>query len=125
MIIKTKNFNPDIDVRLKCTCGKILCDERSVSQETLDRVQLVRDDIQRPLKVTSGGRCQYHPDEQHRTTPADHQMCQVVDVEVQGGNMRGEVVRLALKHGFNAIGVAKTFVHMGYREDCDLVMWVY
>jgi len=124
-MIQTKNFNPESDKKLICTCGHILCDKRSVSQETLDRVQLVRNDLNMPMPVNSGGRCQYHPDERHRTTPADHQNCNVVDVGVSGGNMRGEVVRLGLKHGFNAIGVAKAFVHLGYRKDCKLVMWVY
>jgi len=124
-MIQTKNFNPKTDPKLLCTCGHILCDERSVNQITLNRVQLVRNDINQPLPVNSGGRCPYHQDEQNRTTPADHQLCQVVDVGVSGGHMRGAVVRSALTRGFNAIGIAKTFVHLGYREDCKLVMWVY
>jgi len=124
-MIQTKNFNPETDPKLLCTCQNILCDKRSVNQETLNRIQLVRNDINQPLPVNSGGRCQYHPDEKHRTTPADHQLCQGVDVGVRGGIMRGEIVRLGLKHGFNAIGVAKNFVHLAYRKDCRLVMWVY
>ncbi len=122
-MIQTKNFNPDSDPKLKCTCGKILCDERSVSQFVLDKIQLIRDDMNQPLKVNSGGRCQYHPNEVHRTTPADHQNCMGIDIAVSGGVMRGKLIKLGLTYGFNAIGVYSTFVHLGYREGCELVMW--
>ena len=124
-MIKTKNFNPTTDPKLLCTCGHKLCDKRSVKQEVLDKVQLVRDDVDRGMVVTSAGRCPYHPDEVQRTTPADHQKCIAVDVRVSGGVQRMEMVTLGLKHGATAIGVAKTFVHLGWRENAPLVMWVY
>ena len=88
-------------------------------------IQQIRTDMNKPLTVNSGGRCQYHPDEIHRTTPADHQNGCGIDIAVQGGEMRGQLVEMALDYGFNAIGVAKNFVHLGFREDCKLVMWVY
>ncbi len=124
-MIQTKNFNPESDRKLICTCGHILCDKRSVSQFVLNKIQLIREDLNQPLSITSGGRCQYHQNEAHRTTPADHQLCQAVDVAVSGGVMRAKLVKLGLTYGFNAIGVAKTFVHLGVREDCELVIWVY
>ena len=125
MAISTKNFNPETDPKLLCTCGHSLCDKRSVRQDVLNRVQLVRDDIDRAMGITSGGRCPYHPDEEDRKTPADHQECVVVDVTVHGGVQRMEMVTLGLKHGATAIGVAKTFVHLAWREDSPIVMWVY
>ena len=124
-MIFTDNFNPETDPKLLCTCGNSGCDKRSVSQETLNRMQLVREDANRPLQVTSGGRCPLHANELHRTTPADHQNCVGIDVAVVGGLQRAQVVSLGLKYGFNAIGVAKGFVHLGYREGSPLIMWVY
>lgn len=124
-MIQTDNFNPETDPKLLCTCGNILCDKRSVDQQTLNRLQQVRREYSKPLTVNSGGRCQYHPDESHRTTPADHQNCVGVDIAVQGGIMRGNIVELGLDYGFNAIGIAKTFVHLGYRVGCKLVIWTY
>lgn len=124
-MIQTKNFNPKTDPKLLCTCGSILCDKRSVNQQVLNRVQQIRNDVRKPLTVNSGGRCQYHPDEIHRATPADHQNCCGIDITVQGGEMRGQLVAMGLDYGFNAIGVAKNFVHLGFREDCKLVMWTY
>ena len=124
-MIQTKNFKPSIDKKLLCTCGHIDCDKRSVNQLVLDMVQLVRDDIGRGLTVTSGGRCSNHPDELCRVTPADHQNCIAVDIAVSGGLQRWEVIKLALKHGFNAIGIAKTFIHLGYRDGGTPVIWTY
>ena len=125
MRVETKNFNPDSDVKLICTCGHHLCDKRSVRQVVLDRVQRLREEIGRPLTITSGGRCIHHPNEIHRTKPADHQKGIAVDISVSGGVARDELVRLGIKHGFNAIGIAKTFVHLGYRHGEQSVMWVY
>lgn len=124
--INTKNFDPSTDPKLLCTCGHEDCDQRSISQEHLDRVQQVRD-VVGPLSVTSGGRCPNHPDEVHRTTPADHQKGQGIDVRCTGAN-RGNVVAAGIKAGCNAIGVAKTFVHLGHRSELPsdhLTMWVY
>ena len=127
-MIQTKNFNPNYDKKLLCTCGHPKCDKRSVKQEVLNGIQLIRNDADRPLTITSGGRCQWHPDELKRLNPADHQKCNAVDIFVQGGLERGEIVALAIKHGFNSIGVAKTFVHVGFRDhliDGDIIMWTY
>jgi len=124
-VIQTENFKPSTDKKLLCTCGNVACDKRSVSQDTLDRAQLVRDDAMRGLTVTSGGRCPNHPKELCRITPADHQNCVGIDIAVNGGLERGQLVKLGLKHGFNAIGVAKTFVHLGFREGSPLVIWTY
>ena len=127
MLIATTNFSPYTDKKLLCTCGHALCDKRSVDQETLDRAQIGRDILGHSLSVNSGGRCPNHPNEIHRTTPADHQKGKGIDVGVTGAT-RGNVVCAGLDAGFNAIGIAKTFVHWGYREDLPeghVVMWVY
>ena len=126
-MLSTKNFNPDDDPKLLCTCGHPDCDRRSVDQPTLDKAQIVRDDILIPLPVRSGGRCPNHPDEVHRTTPADHQKRKGIDVAATGAS-RGNIVRAGIGAGFNAIGVAETFVHLGYRPELPpghITMWVY
>ena len=126
-MIKTKNFNPTIDKKLLCTCGHADCDKRSVSQEHLNRTQKDRTLLGVTMTVTSGGRCPHHPNEAHRTTPADHQKGQGIDIKCNGSN-RGNIVNAAIKSGCNAIGVAKTFVHLGYRHELPkghLTIWVY
>lgn len=126
-MIYTADFHPDVDTKLLCTCGHPLCDKRSVSQEHLDRVQIARTIDGNPWAVTSGGRCEYHPDEIHRKTPADHRKGQGADVSCNGST-RGNIVDAGIKSGCNAIGVAKTFVHLGYRPELPeghVTMWVY
>lgn len=125
MIIKTKNFNPRTDPKLLCTCGHVDCDQRSVNQDLLSMVQFIRDEVKRPLTITSGGRCPNHPDEKNRTTPADHQKGQGIDIYVSGGVERSQIIWWAMLGGFNAIGVAKTFVHIGLREGKKDVVWTY
>ena len=127
MMISTANFHPDTDPKLLCTCGHPDCDQRGLSQEHLNRVQKAREFVRHSLTVTSGGRCPNHPDEVHRSTPADHQKQQGCDVAVTGAT-RGNVVQAGIKAGCNAIGVAKTFVHLGHRPELPeghLTMWVY
>ncbi len=127
MTIQTKNFNPQYDKKLLCTCGHVDCDKRSVSQGTLDRAQVAREILDHSCTVTSGGRCPNHPNEVHRSTPADHQKGNGIDIACNGAN-RGNIVKAGIEAGFNAIGVAKTFVHWGYREELPeghLTMWVY
>ena len=128
MTIETKNFNPETDKKLLCTCGHELCDKRSVNQHTLDMVQKARGIINRPLVVMSGGRCPHHPKEVHRSTPADHQKQNGIDIGCSGGFERGQLVSVGISAGFNAIGVGKAFVHWGYRPELefgDIMMWTY
>jgi uncharacterized protein YcbK (DUF882 family) len=124
-MIRTENFNPIDDPKLLCTCGRPGCDKRSVNQDTLNKVQWIRENANRPLTVSSGGRCPLHLDEHKRTKPADHQNCVAVDIKVNGGVERMELVTLGLKHGATAIGVGKTFVHLGWRDTSLPVMWKY
>ena len=122
-MIKTKNFHPDFDTKLKCTCGHPLCDERSVKQCVLDKVQLIRDKSNRPLTINSGGRCPNHPDELNRTTPADHQKCIVVDISATNATDRGEIIKLAIEEGADAIGVYGWGVHVAWRSS-KFKVWV-
>lgn len=127
-MVKTENFNPETDPKLKCTCGHGWCDKRSVSQIHLNRIQEVRDKANRPLIVTSGGRCKHHPDESRKSKPGDHFKGNALDIKVSGGLERGELVKFGIEAGCNAIGIAKTFVHLGYRPELrtgEIVMWVY
>jgi len=126
-MIGTENFTLESDPKLACTCGHVDCDKRTVEQSFLVRLQVVRDYVNHGLSVTSGGRCPNHLNEIHRVTPADHQKGLGVDVGASGLT-RGNIVKAGIAAGFNAIGVAKTFVHLGYREELPkghLTMWVY
>lgn len=118
MIVQSKNFNPTSDPKLLCTCGHVLCDRRSVTQGTLDKVQLVRDDYGKPMVITSGGRCQHHRDERGRAD-TDHQNCIVVDVAYNTVLERNQLMVLAGRHGATAVAFGNGFVHMAWRDVPD------
>lgn len=126
-MIKTKNFHPVTDLKLLCTCGHPDCDKRSVKQWVLDKVQLVREDAGRPLTITSAGRCPHHPNEVHRSKPADHQNCVGVDVFYSTVKERNELMVLAGRHGATAVAAGKNFVHMAWRivSDSRVRTWEY
>lgn len=128
-MIYTKNFHPDTDPKLKCTCGHSECDERSVDQESLDFMQLIRDDLGIPIKVNSGGRCPNHPNEKHKTLPGDHQKCKAVDVECNNEQLETKLKVLAGRHGATRVagGAYCGFIHIAWTKTDrkDVPTWSY
>lgn len=129
MTIKTKNFSPETDPKLICTCGHPGCDRRSVDQETLNQVQLVREDLGEPMHITSGGRCSHHPNEVTKKAPGDHQKCKAVDVECLDELMETKLKVLAGRHGATRVagGAYCGFVHIAWTETdrTDVPTWSY
>lgn len=120
---RTKNFNPEIDKKIKCTCGHPDCDQRSVNQDILDMLQCVREDYGKPMIITSGGRCPNHPDQVRKVDPngGDHTRGDGVDVAVSDREDFNRLAVLAGRHGFNAIGdgLDRGFIHLGHRSHND------
>lgn len=129
MIIQTKNFSIETDPKLRCTCGHEHCDQRSVDQETLERLQMIRDDIGKPLIVTSGGRCPYHPNEMYKSEPGDHQKCMAVDIDCPDEQTETKLKVLAGRHGATRVagGAYCGFVHIAWTitERKDVPTWSY
>lgn len=129
MQAKTRNFSPSGDPKLLCTCGNPSCDRRSVDQETLDSLQLVRDDLGQPMTVTSGGRCPYHPNEAAKSKPGDHQKRKAVDIECTDRDHETKLKVLAGRHGATRVagGAYCGFVHMAWTETgrSDVPTWGY
>lgn len=124
-MVQTANFNPKTDTKLLCTCGHKDCDLRSVNQETLDKLQLVRDWLNKPMYVTSGGRCPNHLNEVHRVNPADHQKGIGVDVAYTSEEEKNLIMMYGVRAGFTAIAAGKNFVHLGNRAQTWFTTWSY
>ena len=128
-MIKTKNFNPTTDPKLLCTCGHPECDKRSVKQGVLEMVQLIREDLGLPMTITSGGRCEHHPNEVTKPLPGDHQLCMAVDVACSDEEMETKLKVLAGRYGATraAGGAYCNFVHMAWTETDrkDVPTWSY
>lgn len=127
--VSTRNFHPDTDVKLRCTCGRLGCDKRSVDQPTLDQVQKVRDDLGQPMTITSGGRCPNHPNEVTKSAPGDHQEQKAVDVACNDARTETKLKVLAGRHGATRVagGAYCGFVHMAWTETdrTDVPTWSY
>lgn len=128
-MISTANFHPDNDPKLLCTCGHPNCDRRSVDQSTLDKVQLIRDDLGRPMVINSGGRCQHHPNEVTKSAPGDHQKCKAVDIACTDEQTETKLKVLAGRHGATRVagGAYCGFVHVAWTETVrtDVPTWSY
>ena len=122
---RTENFNSNTDPKLLCTCGYVHCDQRSVNQETLDKLQMVRTWYGKPMIVTSGGRCPSHPNELHRVKPADHQKGIGVDITYNTEKEKNLLMLYGAKAGFTAIAAGKNFVHLGNRPQSYFTTWSY
>ena len=126
-MITTKNFNPEYDHKLLCTCGHPECDKRSVRQWVLNKIQLVRDDLGMRMIVTSGGRCPNHPNEIKKKAPGDHQEQYVVDIHYGSVIERNKLMVLAGRHGATRVAFGKNFVHMAWTptDDRSVPTWEY
>ena len=126
-MITTKNFNPNSDPKLLCTCGHPDCDKRSVNQFTLNQVQRVREDRGVPMIITSGGRCPNHPNEITKEAPGDHQKQYAVDVHYDNIIERNKLMVLAGRHGATRVAYGETFVHMAWTptRDRSVPSWEY
>lgn len=126
-MIHTKNFNPNTDPKLICTCGHLDCDKRSVNQFTLDRLQMIRDDYGHPITVTSGGRCPNHPDELRKAKEGDHQKCTTVDIQYKNDIERVKLLVLAGRHGATRVAEGSNFLHLSWTEtnDRSVPTWRY
>lgn len=128
-MIKTKNFNPNTDPKLLCTCGDERCDKRSVDQATLNQLQKIRDDLGQSMIITSGGRCQYHPNEVNKSKPGDHQLCKAVDISCDNEQLETKLKVLAGRYGATRVagGSYCGFVHMAWTETdrTDVPTWSY
>jgi uncharacterized protein YcbK (DUF882 family) len=94
----------------------------------MERLQAIRSEYGRPMRITSGYRHPTHPVEARKThSNGEHTQGMCADVAVADGRERFDLVRLALKHGITRVGVAKGFIHLGLGGPglANNVMWEY
>jgi zinc D-Ala-D-Ala carboxypeptidase len=81
----------------------------------MDRLQALRTEYGKPMRVTSGYRDAAHPIEAKKSTPGAHASGRAVDIGVDGADAL-RLVSLAIKHGFTGIGVQQKgtsrFIHL-------------
>lgn len=110
------------DEFLRCTPP---CTMEDLSEELLDRLDVVRSLCGFPLIVNSAYRSFDYEQEMGRTGSSSHCKHLAVDIAVQSGEKRLKIVQNALRAGFQRIGIAQNFVHLDLDSDKPISIWLY
>ena len=108
----------------KCNCGA-----DDISEELVEKLELVRFIYKKPMTITSGVRC-----EKHNASPAvqgrknsTHLKGWAADIAVSGCFQRDQLAGY-LRMQFNRMGIAKTFIHVDVGDEHGKpspCLWVY
>ena len=102
------------------------CGRQQMQPEFMEKLQALRHQYGKPLRVTSGYRCPDHPIEKAKAHPGMHATGLAADLGVQDGDAV-DLLRLALGLGFTGIGVqqkgAGRFLHLDLRREPTI--WSY
>lgn len=114
-------------VEFLCKCGRPECDARRVPDALLvESLNLIRDHLGRPLRVTSGLRCAFWNEREGGVGGSEHLTGDAADLAVVTGADRWEIVQAAMAVGIRRIGVAGHFVHLGISVTLAApVIWTY
>ena len=132
MVMITKNFSVD---EMMCHCG---CGEDSMDMDFMDILQNIREDMNRPLKISSGVRCAKHNSIVSSTgSNGPHvprkEGTKASDILISGADAL-RFVDIARKHGISGVGIsqrgphAKRFIHIDTLSDDKHprpTMWPY
>lgn len=122
-IMVRKNFT---DHEMRCPCCKLV----NPDEKALDKLQALRDEFGMRMDVNSACRCPMHNEKvggsrtsKHIATPHHASLAFDIDFTGRSGDVRYRFIQLAMKHGFNGIGLYNSFIHIDAREDTP-AMWL-
>lgn len=95
----------------------------------MDKLQALRTEYGKPMRVTSGYRSPEHPIEAAKDKPGSHASGCAVDISVNSIDAY-TLVKLAIKHGFTGIGISQKqgsrFVHLDTLDEYPRPnIWTY
>lgn len=94
----------------QCHCGAVkLC------PALVDKLQQLRNALNRPIVITSGYRCEEHNRAVGGAQRSQHLLGRAADIRVAGLTPE-EVAGVAEAVGFKGIGIYPTFTHVDVRE---------
>ena len=108
-----------------CPCDNTDCNQKPHTQ-LLQMLNRTRELAGIPMGVNSGPRCPEYNIRIGGAKYSEHVEGKGADIKCTNSRSRMLLVQAALQAGFNRIGIAKKFIHLGCSESNDqLVMWVY
>lgn len=106
-----------------CKCG---CGANNISLELVKKLENMRKTLKRPIIIISGVRCLKHNSGEGGVSGSAHVDGLAVDIAVNSGSERLEIITNALFVGITRIGVANTFVHIDIDKSKPIdVLWTY
>ena len=115
-----------------CQCKLKECIEQKASKLLISKLTELREAVNEPLRITSGFRCAAHQEEIRKSgvstvvaKVSTHQVGDAADVQPSRISIK-DFETIASKF-FNAIGIAKTFLHFDLRglDDGKIRRWPY
>ena len=115
----TANFNRS-EFACKCKCGK-----DDIKEELVIKIQLIRDQLGRSIRINSGIRCEQHNANTKAKPGSSHIGGWAADLGYAGSAERYELIEAAVGV-FNRVGIAKTFIHVDVDPNkSPRVVWLY
>jgi len=104
-------------VELQCDCGcGFGTNDGDVDPNLILLLEGIRMEINKPVRITSGCRCQKHNADVGGVPNSAHTRGTAADIYVSGGYHRWQVMEAAVVIEAHGIGIAKTFVHVDADE---------
>jgi|TARA_Y100000296_G_C5161430_1_gene252093 uncharacterized protein YcbK (DUF882 family) len=110
--------------RREFTCHH--CGKDGIKQGLVETMEILRCRLNTPLRITSGYRCEHHPESLSKPT-SSHIKGLACDIAVPTSRLRFKVLDAIFdRQLFDRVGIAKTFIHVDIDEDkTQMVTWVY
>lgn len=84
----------------------------NMDKDFLLTLSSIRKELNRPMIVNSGYRTKAHNKRVGGRPDSAHTKGLAVDIRVLDNAFRYNLIRIAMKHGINRIGVYRTFIHL-------------
>ena len=106
----------------ECPC----CGKSKVTVDLVRLLQRMRDESDFPYIISSGFRCEQHNKAVGGAVNSDHLEGTAADVRYYNGTQMYKLLKLALKHGADRIGVGENFIHISIgSRNLREVGWTY
>ena len=108
-LMLTKNFSQK---EFECPC----CGQLVIEQGLLDKIQTIRDLMERPLLITSGYRCAEYNESIGGATLSQHRLGRACDISTKdwGGWTLYKFLKLAIKYDLS-VGIYDQHLHVDNR----------
>ena len=107
------------DGELACPC----CLVNGVKDEFMTKIEAIREELDLPMYVTSGFRCDTYNKAIKGARRSAHKNGLALDIMRKDGIYARKVTELAIKHGINGIEIGTGHIHLDDKDRVAPVIW--